>query len=34
MMPKRQCFVLDPGAAAEVRFANRLFRIAAGLAET
>lgn len=29
MIRKRQCLMLDPGAAGEVRFVNRLFRLAA-----
>jgi transposase, IS6 family len=29
MIRKRQCLMLEPGAAGEVRFVNRLFRLAA-----
>ena len=29
MIRKRQCLILDPGVAGEVRFVNRLFRFAA-----
>jgi hypothetical protein len=28
MISKRQCFMLEPGAAGELRFVNRLFRLA------
>jgi hypothetical protein len=29
MIRKRQCLMLEPGAAGEIRFVNRLFRLAA-----
>ena len=29
MIRKRQCLILDPGVAGEVRLVNRLFRLAA-----
>ena len=29
MIRKRHCLILEPGVAGEVRFVNRLFRIAA-----
>jgi transposase, IS6 family len=29
MIRKRQCLMLEPGTAGEVRFVNRLFRLAA-----
>jgi transposase, IS6 family len=29
MIRKRQCLMLEPGMAGEVRFVNRLFRLAA-----
>ncbi len=29
MIRKRQCLILDPGVAGDVRLVNRLFRLAA-----